>query len=216
MRRSEVLGIVLLSVAAVGCPMSPQPNTHTGDPQEPPWVMNPELAMGMYPGPYIFGVGISQKGLPDATIARRQAEANARQDLGRRLSEFVSSKVNQWSRNNQVGEQWLQTSEVRTMATNISVEYLHNSQIVEYWYSRKYGYYCALSRMKYTSAMLKVRDQVNEIVSTRLRDEKAVTVMRQSLDRELGLDPDLERMEPPPPHQPGIRYGEQPAIRYGE
>jgi hypothetical protein len=201
MKRNSPAVALTLSVAAAlglilaGCRASLRPSTHTGDPLEPPWVMNPDLARGAYPGPYIFAAGLSQKGIADRMVARRQAEANARNAISSRLAEVTSDRVINWTRNQKIDDRVLSSSEIRTMSSNVSVGFLSNCDIVEYWVSQETGEYAALARLPASPAMMKMRGEINEILTKRLKeggaDEgKAAEVLLQSYDREMGIVPE--------------------------
>ena len=198
----RILTLLVFSlVVSSGCQMSPTPGTHSGDPHEPPWLMNPEIAIGAYPGreiDVVFGSGVSDRGIRNRMIARRQAEANARRDVANRLSQLVSSKVIQWSRDNNVNESVLSSGEIRTMSQNASAEYLSNCEIVERWLSHRTGEYAALARMPFSETAEKTRNQINEILSRKVRNQAKNHVIIEALNRYLGLrspaaaDPPIE------------------------
>lgn len=184
----RILTLLVFSlVVSSGCQMSPTPGTHSGDPHEPPWLMNPEIAIGAYPGEFVFGSGVSDRGIRNRLVARRQAEANARRDVADRLSQLVSSKVIQWSRDNNVNESVLSSAEIRTMSQNASAEYLSNCEIVERWLSHRTGEYAALARMPFSETAEKTRNQINDIISGKVHDRAQGEAILDALNRYLGL-----------------------------
>lgn len=190
MKNARVSGVLFLTLCIIGtgCKSAPGPNNHSKDPLEPDWVMDPSMASAWYPGPYIFGIGISDKRVQNDLVARKQAEANARLDLARRLCEFASSKIIQVS-NDQTGySQPISSSQIQIITRNQAAEFIHNCPIVKYWRSNMTNEYFVLARLRYTPVMLRMRDEVNRAIAKALTDKSRIKKVMEAYDNEFGID----------------------------